>query len=390
MRAVNQRGCVTATAAERAYLDHNATTPLEASARQAMIGALGLGNPSSIHEEGRRARAAVEAARAHVATLLARPVENTVFTSGATEALALALQPDGPDAYLLIGVTEHLAVLDGHGFARQRCEVLPVDAAGRLRLDQLDAALCRTGERAVVAVQSANNETGVIQPIAEIAERVHRAGGRLVCDAVQSAGKVDLETATHEADLVVISAHKFGGPKGVGALAWRGATMAPAPLLRGGGQERGFRAGTEQVAGIVGASAAAQAVPTRVGAMERIACLRDTFEAELRRFAPDAIVFGAGAPRLPNTSAFAIPGLDAQIALMALDLAGVAASSGSACTSGKVRPSHVLAAMGVDPTLARGALRVSLGPETVAADIERALETLHALLQRARPRAVAA
>ena len=258
-------------------------------------------------------------------------------------------------------------------------------SSGSTRLH--DALGRHAGTRFVVAVQSANNETGAIQPIADIAALVHAAGGHLVCDAVQSAGKVDLAAATCGADIVALSAHKIGGPKGVGALCVRTPAAAPSSLLRGGGQERGFRAGTENVAGIVGFGTAA----ALAGTGEGLRAARDGFEAALRRLASDVVVFGAGTSRLPNTTCFAMPGLDAQLVIMALDVAGIAASSGSACTSGKVKPSHVLAAMEIDPTLARGAVRISLGPDNTAADTARVIATLDVLLQRARrPRAAAA
>jgi cysteine desulfurase len=386
------RGSVSSTRA-RAYLDHNATSPLGPAVREALVGAFDLGNPSSIHREGRLARAAIEGARRAFGVLTDTAVENVVFTSGATEALNMALRPYGVGkSVLLVGATEHLAVCEGHGYAADVCETLPVDGQGLLRLEALRDALARhAGARIVVAVQSANNETGIIQPIAEIAALVGAAGGTLVCDAVQSAGKVDLSEATSGADVLVLSAHKFGGPKGVGVLCIRNAVAAPAALLRGGGQERGFRAGTENVVGIVGAGVAATLAAERAARSGAIGDLRDAFEGSLRRAVPEVVIFGSESPRLPNTTCFAVPALEAQLILMALDVAGVSASSGSACTSGKVKPSHVLAAMGIDPTLARGAVRVSLGPETVSQETERVIETLAALLPRTRRlRAVAA
>lgn len=368
----------------RAFLDHNATSPLLPAVRAAMIEALALGNPSSIHREGRMARAAVEDARRAVAAFASVDMENVVFTSGATEALNMALQPTAD--ILLVGATEHLAVLDGHGYGAS-CDRLAVDADGVVCLEALTAALARhAGKRIVVAVQSANNETGAVQPIGEIAALVHGAGGALICDAVQSAGKVDLDAATAGADIIVLSAHKIGGPKGVGALCIRTERAVPTPLLRGGRQERGFRAGTEDVAGIVGFGRAAAEART----LDAVEALRDAFEGALRRLAPDVVVFGGETPRLPNTTCFAIPRLEAQLAIMALDVAGIAASSGSACTSGKVKPSHVLAAMGIDPTLARGAVRISLGRDSTAADTARVIATLNVLLQRARRPRIAA
>ena len=355
-----------------------------------MVAALDLGNPSSVHREGRLARAALETSRAAVAAFAEVAAESVVFTSGATEALATLLRPRDDDV-LLLAACEHLAVVEGHGYRPAACEILPVDANGVLRLDGLEASLRRhAGRRVTLALQSSNNETGVVQPVGEAAALVHACGGRLVCDAVQSAGKVEFARATRGADAVVLSLHKFGGPKGVGAICWRTPDGTPSALLRGGGQERGARAGTENVAGIVGAGVAARAATERAEAAAALCALRDAFEADMKARAPDVVIFGADVERLPNTTAFAVPGVDAQLVLMALDVAGVAASSGSACTSGKVKPSHVLAAMGVDPTLTRGLVRISLGPGTAADDLARTLEILDALLKRARPRAAAA
>jgi len=356
----------------RAYLDYNATAPMRPEARAAMLAALELaGNPSSIHAEGRAARASVEAARRDVAALAGARPRDVVLTASGTEAANLALTPGvsapgiGPLRRLIVGATEHPCVLGGHRFAT--AEVAPVGADGRLDLEALARLL--EGPPAVVALQAANNETGVLQPVGEAAALVRAAGGLLVSDAVQLAGRLPLGRLG--ADALILSAHKFGGPKGAGALVGLREGLQGEALLRGGGQERGRRAGTENVAALAGFGAAAQAVDAELAPESaRLAALRDACERALSKLAPEAIVFGAQAPRLPNTLAFAIPGLAAAMLLMRLDLEGVAVSSGSACSSGKVAPSHVLTAMGVAPDLAAGAIRVSLGWASRAADVE--------------------
>lgn len=371
---------------ERVYLDWNATAPLRPEARNAMVAAFDVaGNPSSVHAEGRAARALVEQARETVAALLGAEPRNVIFTSGGTEASALALSPalgasagdeDARDR-LLISAIEHPCVRSGHRFPVGSLDELPVTDAGLIDLDELRRRLDRLraerrSARPLVALMHANNETGVVQPVAAAAEMVHAAGGLLHVDAVQSIGKIGCDINALGADTLAISAHKFGGPKGVGALVKRSDMLQlGAPLLKGGGQERGARGGTENVIGIVGmgaAAAAAGAALDEFGA--RAAALRDRLEAELRAVSPDAVIFGAGAERLPNTTLFAVPGLKADTALIALDLAGVAVSSGSACASGKVAGSPVLAAMRAPPDLAAGAVRASLGATTDARDID--------------------
>lgn len=373
----------------RFYLDHNATSPLRSAARAKMLDALrASGNPSSIHAEGRAARALVEAAREKVAALVGGRARNVIFTSGATEALNLALSahwrgPQGAPAKLLLAATEHVAALEGHGFGSE-AEILPVDASGILHLGALDVALASAGGPVLVCVQAANNETGVLQPLAATAERVHAAGGLLVCDAVQAAGRIPCTFETTGADMLVVSSHKIGGPMGAGALVLRDPSLhCDRPLIRGGGQERGFRAGTENVAAIAGFGAAAEdALGHQDEEAARLSALRDRLEAELLRLAPAATIFGAAAQRLPNTSAFSIPGLSAETALMAFDLAGLALSSGSACSSGKVKRSHVLAAMGVAPEVAGGALRMSLGWTSTAEDVAAFTVALGDILAR--------
>ena len=275
-------------------------------------------------------------------------------------------------------------MLDGHGFAPGACAVLPVDRHGLVDPDEVVRLIGGDGLDVVVALQLANSETGVIQPIQDIAARVHERGGVLHCDAVQAAGRLPIAMGSLGADALALSSHKLGGPMGVGALVLAPGRAGPdLPLLRGGGQERGRRGGTENVPGIVGFGVAAECA-ARDLAIEasRLRALRDAVEREIRRMAPDAVVFGAGVPRLPNTLAFAVPGLSAATALMALDLDGVAVSSGSACSSGKVGRSHVLAAMGVDPDLAAGAIRLSFGWNSSQEDVMRFARSFENVLRR--------
>ncbi len=366
---------------ERAVLEYNASAPLRPEARAAVLAAFQeAGNPSSIHWEGRAARAHVETARRAVAELVGVAPRAVTFTSGGTEAIVDALHPalsapgfGGPARRLVLSAGEHVCVLSGHRFPAGAVRVAPLDGDGLIDLDALEAILDLEPGPVVLALQAANNETGVIQPVAEAAELIHARAGLVVSDAAQWAGRLPLDARALGADVVTLSAHKFGGPKGAGALiAVREDLRVAAPLLRGGGQERGARAGTENVAALAGFGAAAAAVAADAAdEAERLERLRDRLEARVREAAPDAVVFGAGAPRLPNTLCFAAPGLSAATLLMRLDLGGVAASSGSACSSGKVAPSHVLAAMGVEPARAGGAIRLSLGWGSSGRDVER-------------------
>jgi cysteine desulfurase len=365
--------------AERNYFDWNATTPLRDEAREAMADALALpGNPSSVHAEGRAARKAIEHAREEVAALVGARPADVVFTSSGTEANMLALTPaiqistdKRPRSRLLLSAIEHASVRAGGRFSRDTMTEIAVDAQGRLDLAALREAVAKS-PRALVSLMLANNETGVIQPVAAAAEIVHAADGLLHVDAVQAAGRIEFDISSLGADLLTLSAHKIGGPKGVGALVRRSDDIhLPEPLIRGGGQERGLRAGTENVAGIAGFGAAAAAA-RRDRAVEaaHMLALRNKLEAGVKAVSPQAVIFGAGAERLPNTTLFAVEGMKAETAVIAFDLEGVAVSSGAACSSGKVQPSHILAAMGVSPALTRGAVRVSLGWSTTEADIE--------------------
>jgi cysteine desulfurase len=376
-------------AAERTYLDHNATSPLRPEAAAAMARALALpGNPSSVHAEGRAARAAVEAARDEVAALVGAAPKHVIFTSGGTEACNTALSPGlraagsaGP-ATLLVGAAEHPCVLEGHRFPPDRVERIPVDRDGVVDLGWLAGRLERADGPVLVSVQLANNETGALQPVAEAARIVHRHGGLIHTDAVQAAGRLPVDLAELGVDALSLSAHKLGGPKGAGALVLASDRVELAGrLIRGGGQERGARAGTENVAAIAGFGAAAAAARAALdGEPARLAALREEAERALRAAVPGVTVFAAGVRRLPNTLAFAVPGVRAETALIAFDLAGLALSSGSACSSGKVRRSHVLDAMGVEPALGEGALRVSFGWSSTGEDVIRFAGTCETVL----------
>jgi cysteine desulfurase len=371
----------------RAYLDWNATAPLRPQARAAMIAACELtGNPSSVHAEGRAARALIERAREEVATLVGAEARRVIFTSGATEANTLALTPHielgsdrRPRDLLLVSAVEHPSVRCGGRFPPGRIEEIPVTARGTIDLAALEsrlAALSRAGSRALVSIMFANNESGVVQPIQNAAEMIHAAGGLLHVDAVQAAGRIPCAIDALGADLLSLSSHKLGGPKGAGALIVRAQAFHLAdPLIRGGGQERGSRAGTEAVAALAGFGAAAAAACGALADEHRqVARLRDRFESELKQVTPEAVIIGADAERLPNTTLFAVPGVKADTAVIALDLAGVAVSSGAACSSGKIQPSHVLAAMGFGPALAKSAIRVSLGHSTTESEVDQCVD----------------
>jgi cysteine desulfurase len=365
---------------DRVYLDWNATTPLRPEAREAMADAFDLcGNPSSVHAEGRKARHLVEEARTVIADAVGAMSRNVVFTSGGTEANMLALDPGlragsgHPAERLLVSAIEHVSVLAGGRFSPAVTGKIPVTQTGLVDLDALRGALAG-GPPALVSIMAANNETGAVQPVAEAARIVHAAGGLLHVDAIQAFGKIPFNINTVGADLATLSAHKIGGPKGMGALVFSEGLTGLEPLLRGGGQERGRRAGTEDVAGIAGFGAAARsATETFEEDRIRLEALRDRLESGLREL-DGVVVFAAEVPRLPNTTLFTAPGVKAETAVIAFDLEGIAVSSGSACSSGKVQPSHVLQAMGVGPEAAQGAVRLSLGWSTAEADIDRCLQ----------------
>ena len=368
---------------ERIYLDWNATAPLRPQAREALQEALAVaGNPSSVHAEGRAARRLIEHAREDVARLVGASPADVIFTASGTEANMLALSPaietaseKRPRDRLFMSAIEHVSVRTGGRFAREVIEDLPVDADGRINLAALADAMSRAmahASRPLVSIMLANNETGVVQPVAEAAAIVHAANGLLHVDAVQAAGRIPCDIGALRADLLTLSAHKIGGSKGAGALVRaRDDIHFADPLVRGGGQERGLRAGTENVGGIAAFGAAAAAARRQMAEeAPSMLVLRDLLESGLKAISPSVVIFGAGAERLPNTTLFSVDGMKAETAVIAFDLEGVAVSSGAACSSGKVQPSHVLAAMGVAPALTRGAVRVSLGWTTTKADIE--------------------
>ena len=386
-------------AGQRAYLDHNASAPLLPAARAAMLAALeAAANPSSVHSEGRAARRLVEAARRDVAALVHGKAEHVVFTSGATEAAATLLTPDwrmGRGALamgrLYVCAADHPCLLAGGRFAPERVRRIGVGGDGLVDLGELAGALAGhdTAEGLpLVALHAANNETGVIQPFGRIAEIVRAAGGVLVLDAVQAAGRIPLDMSVSCADYLILSSHKIGGPQGAGAIVAASGLMMPAPLISGGGQEKGHRAGTENGAAIAGFGAAAREALAGLAGMDAVRARRDGIEQIVLSLVPDAEIFGKGAPRLPNTSFFAIPGLKAETTQIAFDLAGVALSAGSACSSGKVGPSHVLKAMGRGD--GQGALRASIGAATAARDVDLFRTALAGLASRRAGRSQAA
>lgn len=367
------------------YLDHNATSPLRPATFDAMVEALQAGgNPSSVHRAGRAARLRMDAARRQVAALVGAMPPEVVFTSGGTEANNLALAGNG-SARTLVSAVEHDSVLK----AVPKAEIIPVDGNGVIDLAALERMLAVSSEPTLVSVMFANNETGVLQPVADVVRLARAAGALVHCDAVQGAGKAPVDLHGLGVDYLSVSAHKLGGPAGIGALVVRG--NAPfATDRRGGAQEAGRRAGTENLAGIVGFGAAADAACDGLA----VAGLRDRAEAALLEVAPHARVFGAGAKRLGNTICISMPGVKAETQVMALDLAGVCVSAGAACSSGKVTRSAVLTAMGVEPAVAETALRISFGWNTEVEDIDRliaAWRDLYILVQNSDiPRAQAA
>ena len=371
---------------ERTYLDWNATAPLRPAAREACIAALDVvGNPSSPHAHGRNARAVVEDAREQVAALVgARPAE-VVFTSGGTEANNAVLAA-GWDMIVLSGV-EHVSVLAPARAGKARVVEMPVARNGVVRMDASIAADTAAG-RSLLSLQMANNETGVIQPVAEVAAAAKAQGFIVHTDAVQAVGRIPVDLRGLGVDYLTLSAHKIGGPKGVGALVIHERASLPT-FISGGGQERRRRAGTENVAAIAGFGAAANAAQRDLARMKQVAALRDRLEGQVRAITPDAVMIGAEAARLPNTTNIGLAGANAETLVIALDLAGVAVSAGAACSSGKVGTSHVLEAMGFEKTVARAAIRVSLGWSSTERDVTAFVEAWGRVAARRRERAVA-
>jgi cysteine desulfurase len=361
------------------YCDYNAGAPIRAEAAVAVARALAEGgNASSVHRFGRRARARIEDAREALASLIDARAENIIFTSGATEALHLALAASGA-ASVIVSAVEHDALFEQAQRLRLPSLIAPVDTNGVINLEQMSALLSSATKPTLAVVQLANNETGVIQPISKVAALCREHGALLLVDAAQGLGRIPVNLSNLDATYLAVSSHKIGGPPGAGAL-----VLAPgAPFVTthfGGGQERGRRPGTENMPAIVGFAIAAEwAVREMSNESPRLEAMRDRFESKLPQ---EAMVFGARTTRLPNTSNFALPGMAAETAVIAFDLEGIALSSGAACSSGKVRASRILSAMGVATELARCALRVSFGHESKESDADAVLAALNKLATR--------
>lgn len=379
----------------RIYFDYNASAPLSEAAREAVIAALQItGNPSSVHQEGRASRALVESARRDVAVLCNAKPDHVFFTSGATEAATTLLAPvykmgrsELRLSHLYVSATEHPCMLSGGRFAAENMTVLPVDHQGIVDLDVLEQTLKahdKSKGLPLVAIQWANNETGVIQPVAKIGALVKAAGGFFIVDAVQAAGRIAIDIAAASADYLILSSHKIGGPKGVGAVVAISDLVMPSALVRGGGQEKGHRAGTEALPLIAGFGAAAREALAAQQEGSNLPswsdAIRTTIENGVRKLADDVVVHGAATERLPNTSFISLPGMKAETMQIAFDLGGIALSAGSACSSGKVGASHVLAAMGFEDEC--GALRVSTEKSATMQDAEAFLTIFERLVAR--------
>lgn len=372
------------TATHQVYLDHNATTPVSPGVIDVMVEALALGgNGSSVHGHGRRARAAIETARRQVADMIGAAPEGVVFTSGGTEANNLALSGSGRRR-VLVGATEHDSVFGACGHA----QVIPVDGDGIVELRALRDMLAADDTPAVVSVMLANNETGVIQPLDEVVSLAHAHGALVHTDAIQAAGRIPLDMRRLGVDLLSVSAHKFGGPQGVGALVLKPGSEAfhLQPMLRGGGQEKGRRAGTENLPGIVGMGCAAAQAAKRIAAGPRIEKIRRDLERQALAVVGKSTIFGSKVTRLPNTSCLTMPGVTSEVQVMALDLAGVMVGAGAACSSGKVSESRVLRAMGVRAEDARSAIRISLSPDSTEMEVSRFVSAWSDLWRRKNKR----
>ncbi len=377
----------------RLYLDHNATTPVDPAVAEAMLRTLHdeFGNPSSVHAFGQRAKALLDEARTSVASLIHAEASEVVFTSGGTEAdnfalrgVAEALEPTGR-RHLIASAIEHEAVLNTlKALARRgwKTTVLPVDASGILSVERLEGAL--TDDTAMVSVMHANNEIGTVQPIAQLAAATHARGAVFHTDAVQSVAKIPVDVRALGVDLLSLSGHKFNAPKGIGALWIRRGTRLHA-VVSGGRQERSRRAGTENMPGIVGLGVAAMLAARKLGGEgSRLAALRDRLEAGVLARVADTAVNGAREPRVPNTTNISFEGVEAESLLIALDLEGIAVSTGSACSSGTLEPSHVLRAMGLSPHRAQSSIRFSFGAGNTEADVDRVLDVLPGIVTKLR------
>ncbi len=373
------------------YLDHNASAPLLPEAREAVLKALELtGNPSSVHGHGRALRALIDDARAKVAKLAGATREQLVFTGSATEAITQAIV-GGARALgvggIVVSAGDHTAALKAAEATGLPVTQVGLDENGLIRVEQIAEAMAiadQFGDKLLVAVHLVNNETGVIQPVDRIEVLVGTSPHYLFVDAVQAFGKVDLEFASRAPDMMAVSGHKIGAPSGVGALLLKG-HADQVRLIPGGGQETGRRGGTEAVALIAGFGAAAERFPARFYEANVSELIR-TAEEAMRNMAPDLVIFGETADRIGNVSNFAVPGLKNSVAMMGLDLKGISISSGSACSSGKVGPSHVLRAMGVPAELGDCAMRLSVGWNSTGQDIEAFLEGFSEVLGRHRER----
>ncbi|MDA0655495.1 MAG: cysteine desulfurase family protein [Proteobacteria bacterium] len=367
------------------YLDYNASAPMLDAVTDTVVNALRLtGNPSSVHSAGRAVRAVVEEARGAVAEFTGALAQNVIFTSGATEANNLAIKGVGCKR-VIVSAIEHASVLEPSAHA----EILPVDSNGVVDLASLEAILKQDLTPALVSVMLANNETGVIQPIEELATIAHEFGALFHCDAVQAPGRLGFSMTGLQADMVTISAHKIGGPRGAGALIL-GNGIDIQSEIDGGGQERGRRGGTENVGGIAGFGRATALAAAALGKANKVRRLRDHMEERILHAVPGAVIHGAATARLPNTSCIGVAGVPAETQVIAMDLAGVAVSAGAACSSGKVRFSHVLRAMGVPEADAGSAIRVSMGTETSEDDIAHFLDAWTSHIKMVKGRASAA
>lgn len=375
----------------RVYMDYNATAPLLDAARDAMLLSMEeLGNPSSVHNEGQRARRIINSARDNLANLCSAEAAHITFTSGATEAATHLLTPDykmGRAALnvskLYVSAVEHPCFLSGGRFSSEDIVITDVDENGRIDLNALETQLSNHDQSQglpMLALQAVNNETGVIQPIENAIACARAHNGLVVIDAVQLLGKKSLSIAEMDADFIIVSSHKIGGPKGVGAIISKGEVLMPVPLIVGGGHEKGHRAGTENLIGISGFGAACETAQKNLHVFQDIGIKRDQLEQKMQNFAPDLVIHGNGVERIDNTTCFTLPGMKSETMQIAFDMEGIAASSGSACSSGKVGESHVLVAMNADAS--SGALRVSMGPNTTDEDIGRFLKVFEKTNER--------
>ncbi len=365
------------------YLDHNATAPIRPEVIDEMSCVLKRGgNPSSVHSVGRHAKSVLEKSRRTIAQMVNCRPQKIIFTGGGTEANNLALNVKNLD-HIIISATEHDSVGQIQQNFKGRVDILPVDNHGLVKPEKLQDALAHATKNTLVSIMLANNETGVIQDIRSLARITHEAGALFHTDAIQALGKIPVDFRALEVDMMSLSAHKLGGPQGVGALIAQ-EKIALEPLAYGGGQEGGRRAGTENLAGIAGFAKAVSLVPQNIQAMRACEKIRNRIEQEIGEYAPQACFYGGAVTRLPNTSTILMPGVSSETQVMAFDLEGLCVSSGSACSSGKVKPSHVVTAMGSGQDQALSTIRASLGPETTQQDADAFILAWQKLYDRKR------